>query len=583
MLFSKYEYLTRFMQHYKIKYRYFLSFIIFLFLLSCNNSDSPATKKEKDIVTDPKKMDNRITENINSGLEFASNNNGRIDDSSKIELVEIVSDFYSENDYKAVWSKTKKWQPLADSLYRFIIGAETEGLYPEDYHAKRLQGIINKLDTDSLSRMDADLWVKADLLLTDGFMHLIKDLKFGRLHSDSVSLNKDSLPEEKFFINTLNSLLEKKQFSELLISLQPKHKGYWELKKGIRQFVDSMDRNKYTYVPFPFRRNDAKDSLQFIKLLQKRLSESDCINFDENLPDTAQLFKAIKKYQLQKGLPADGKYGKILIASLNSNDKEKYKRIVITLDKYKQLPETMPEKYIWVNLPGYYLYLVERDTVIFESKVICGKPETRTPLLNGKISDMIIYPTWTVPTSIIVKQYLPKLKNNPNYISKIGLKLIDKKGETVDPNTVEWSKYSRGIPYKVMQASGDDNSLGVIKFNFYNSYAVYLHDTNQRYLFKKESRAMSHGCVRVQEWEKLAFYIANNDSTLSLKKDSLRYTTDSIRSWIAKKERHHIDVKNQIPLFIRYFSCEGRNGQVKFFEDIYGEDKFLIQKYLAKK
>jgi murein L,D-transpeptidase YcbB/YkuD len=571
------------MHHCKIKYRYFSVLLIFLFLLSCSNGDSPGTEKEKKTVADPKTIDSRISENINSVLEFASNNNGKIDDSSKIDLLEIVSDFYNKNNYLPVWSKVQKWEPLADSLYRFITGAETEGLYPEDYHASGLKTIINKLETDSLCRMDADLWVKADLLLTDGFMHIIKDLKFGRLRSDSVSLNKDSIPGDKFFIITLNSLLEKKQFSELLISLQPKHKGYWELKKAVRQFVDSMNREEYTFVPFPFVKNNAKDSLQFIRLLQKRLSESGCIDLDENLPDSARLSKAINKYQLQKGLPADGKYGKILIASLNNSDKEKYKRIAVTLDKYKQLPEKMPEKYIWVNLPAYYLYLVEEDTVVFESKVICGNPETRTPLLNAEISDMIIYPTWTVPTSIIVKQYLPKLKNNPNYISKIGLKLIDKKGETVDPNTVEWAKYSRGIPYKVMQASGDDNSLGVIKFNFSNPYAVYLHDTNQRYLFKKESRAISHGCVRVQEWKKLAFYIANNDSTLSQKNDSLRYTTDSIRNWIAKKERHRVDVKNQIPLFIRYFSCEGRNGRVKFYEDVYGEDKFLTQKYFAKK
>jgi murein L,D-transpeptidase YcbB/YkuD len=196
---------------------------------------------------------------------------------------------------------------------------------------------------------------------------------------------------------------------------------------------------------------------------------------------------------------------------------------------------------------------------------------------------MVTYPTWTVPNSIIVKQYLPKLKNNSNYISKIGLKLMDSKGETIDPITVNWSKYSRGIPYKVMQESGDNNSLGVIKFNFKNAYDVYLHDTNQRYLFKNAARAFSHGCVRVQEWGKLAFFIANNDSALSLKKDSLRYTADSIRSWIVQKARHRIDVKNRIPLFIRYFTCEGKNGLIKFYEDIYGEDKLLMKKYFAKK
>jgi murein L,D-transpeptidase YcbB/YkuD len=110
-----------------------------------------------------------------------------------------------------------------------------------------------------------------------------------------------------------------------------------------------------------------------------------------------------------------------------------------------------------------------------------------------------------------------------------------------------------------------------------------LHDTNQRYLFKNASRALSHGCVRVQDWEKLASYIANNDSSLSTKRDSLKFTTDSIKNWISRKERHRVQVKNHLSLFIRYISCEGKNGELKFYEDIYGEDKLLMEKYFAKK
>ncbi|MCY7293574.1 MAG: L,D-transpeptidase family protein, partial [Ferruginibacter sp.] len=136
---------------------------------------------------------------------------------------------------------------------------------------------------------------------------------------------------------------------------------------------------------------------------------------------------------------------------------------------------------------------------------------------------------------------------------------------------------------RIVQGSGDNNSLGVIKFNFDNPYAVYLHDTNQRYLFKNAARALSHGFVRVQEWEKLAYYIELNDSTLSKNKYSLKYTADSIRNWISHKERHMVEVKIPIPLFIRYFSCEGKSGVIKFYEDIYGEDKQLMEKYFAKK
>lgn len=568
------------MQNCKTIYRYYSYFFIFLFFVSCSNNEKI---KDEDIVTDPVTMDTRVAENINIALKYAIDNSGNIDDSAQIKLPKVVREFYNKINYRPVWSSTEKWLPLADSLYRFITGAEAEGLFPEDYHFQKLKFLKDTLDADSITRMNASYWTKADLLFTDAFMHLLKDLKQGRLQPDSLSLNKDSVLVDKFFIATLNELFDKQKFTDLLNSLQPKHKEYWELKKSIKAFTDTMDRKPYSSINYPFKRGNVKDSLFFISMLQKRLLESGCIDSGKSLPDSAQLFKAIKKYQLRHGLQPDGKYGKQVVNSLNNTDVEKFNRIAVTLDKYKQLPEKMPEKYIWVNLPGYYLWMIDADTLVFESKVIVGKPETRTPLLTSEISDMITYPTWTVPNSIIVKQYLPRLKTNPNYISKIGLKLMNSKGEVIDPTTINWSKYSRGIPYKVVQGSGDNNSLGVIKFNFNNPYYVYLHDTNQRYLFKNSSRALSHGCVRVQDWQKLASYIADNDSLLSTNKTALKYTSDSIKNWIDKKERHRVDVKNHIPLYIRYFTCGAKKGKIFFYDDIYGDDKELAEKYFAKR
>lgn len=559
--------------------RYYAICIIFLFI-SCTNHKK---REDKNIITNPNAMNEEVADKIQSMLKSLSDNLGKINDTISLALPQIVTEFYKKNEHEPVWSSTEKWQPMADSLFQFIRDAENEGLFPNDYHYNILKVLKDTLDRDSVARMNINFWTKADLLLTDGFMHIIKDLKQGRLQPDSISLNKDSVLVGKFFIASLNNLLEKKDFNGLLVSFQPKHTNYWELKKGIKKFVDTMDRRVFTHVTYPFKKNDAKDSLYFIKILQKRLTESNFYFPGKKVMDSTELSTTIKKYQVQKGLKADGKYGKELISSLNSNDAEKFKRIAITLDRYKQLPEKMPAKYIWVNLPGFYLQMINADTIVFESKVICGKPETRTPLLTSEISDIITYPTWTVPTSIIVKQYLPKLKNNPNYISRIGLKLMNGKGEVINPNSINWAKYSKGIPYRIVQGSGDNNSLGVIKFNFDNPYAVYLHDTNQRYLFKNASRALSHGCVRVQEWEKLAYYIADNDSILSKRTDSLKYTADSIKNWIGHKERHVIDLKNHISLFIRYFSCEGKNGVIKFYDDIYGEDKQLMEKYFAKK
>ena len=194
---------------------------------------------------------------------------------------------------------------------------------------------------------------------------------------------------------------------------------------------------------------------------------------------------------------------------------------------------------------------------------------------------MITYPQWTIPTSIIVKEILPAVKKDPGYLQRKGFSLVDKNGDEVDPYTVDWAKYSKGIPYKVVQGSGDDNALGILKFNFSNKYAVYLHDTNQRYLFGLVSRALSHGCVRVQEWDELANYIIRNDS---LNATGRNFTKgDSLHHWLQKKEKHSIPVRNRIPLFIRYFTCEGRDGGIFFYDDIYGDDKKMQSRYFADK
>ena len=556
--------------------RYFIivSIAIF-FIISCKQKHAAV---DKQIIATPEEMDAKVTENSKAVLQYALDNNGKINDSIRLSVAAIVDSFYHKNNYINVWSKNEKWEPLADSLYNFIQGSEAYGLFPKDYHYKDLSTIREILDKDSVARKDANVWTKAELMLSDAFMQIAKHLKQGRLLPDSISLSANANLTNDFFIKNLNTVIEQKTLTSFLHTLEPTHKGYTELKKGIKKFSDSMDRRVYTYVNYPF-----KDSIAFIKNLQKRLQESKYIDPLPGLPDSVHLAMAVKKFQKHIGNKEDGKITSSLIRSLNLNDIEKFKRVAINIDRYKQLPDHLPEKYIWVNLAGYYLRVIDDDTTVFESKVIVGKPTTRTPQLNSEISDMVTYPKWTIPNSIIKKDILPAMKRNMGYLTRKGFQLVDLNGDAVDPYTVNWAKYSKGIPYKVVQGSGDDNALGILKFNFDNPYSVYLHDTNQRYLFKNSARALSHGCVRVQEWEKLAYYIAANDSINQKPGYEPYYTADSIKTWLANKERKRIIVKNRIPLYIRYFTCEGKNGKIVFYDDIYGEDKMLREKYFAGK
>ena len=175
------------------------------------------------------------------------------------------------------------------------------------------------------------------------------------------------------------------------------------------------------------------------------------------------------------------------------------------------------------------------------------------------------------------------MRRDSSYLAKKGYSLFDKEGEEISPDSVDWYKYTKGLPYNVVQGSGDANALGIMKFNFYNKYQVYMHDTNERYLFSRDARSLSHGCVRVQEWSKMSNYFLSNDSTRYKNPDSLQAVRDSIVVWLQKKEKHTVSFKNKVPVFFRYFSCEGKNGTIIFYDDIYGEDALLRQKYYSHK
>jgi L,D-transpeptidase YcbB len=554
----------------------FFSWLVFF--VSCNNAKQPPP--EKVITTTPEQLQQKATDIIRQSLEFAAANNGNMGDSTILFNTGLLQQVYGRNEFNPIWSDKEQWKSTADSQLHLIANARLYGLFPEDYHFNQLDSIRKRFDADTAGksdRRDAVLWSKADLLLTDAFMHIVKDIKLGRLPNDSISLRKDSVLADEFYIHQFDSLQQGASLEGLLQLLEPQHEGYRLLKAGIPQFLDSARYEPFTFVPSP-----GKNPTDTFKIaLQARLFEGGYLAFDSVQADSTQLADAVKLFQKQQNITVDGKAGEGTVRLLNLSDRERFIRIAISMDRYKLLPEQMPARYVWVNLPSFYMKLQDGDSVKLVSKIICGKTITRTPLLTSAISEIITYPQWTVPNSIIVKEILPAIKRNPEYLAKKGFSLLDKDGNEVDPYTVDWSKYSKGIPYRVVQGSGDANALGILKFNFPNKYAVYLHDTNQRYLFGQAVRSLSHGCVRVQEWQKLAYYIIRKD--LVKPETGKAPMIDSMDSWISRKEKHSIPVKNRLPVYIRYITCEGKPGGIVFYDDIYGEDKRLRERHFASK
>lgn len=549
--------------------------------LSCKEKAKPV---EQVIVEAPEKMDDKVKGLIEDFLDYSASNNGKLDDSSILYQLPILTNLYKQRSFAPQWSSSQKWLTQGDSLLAFIEKARLYGLFPTDYHSHQLDKIKNSFAADAFkdkATKDAASWARADLMLSDALINIFHDIKLGRLPKDSITLRKDTALTAEFVSSKFNAAASGLSLNIIISTLEPRHQGYYKLKEGVKRFLDSANFNPITTIVFP---NKNKEELK--AAVAKRLFEIKHLDSSFATADSLKLASAIKRFQKENRLTADGKIGAQTIRMLNLSDDEKFKRIAVTMDRYKMLPDSMPPKYIWVNIPSYTLRLMDNDTLVVSSKVVVGKPITRTPVLTSSVSELITYPQWTIPESIIEKEILPGLKKDTAYLRKKGYSLLNGKNEEVSPDSINWSKYKKTIPFKVIQGSGDDNALGVLKFNFYNKYSVYLHDTNQRSFFGNDSRALSHGCVRVQEWEKMAYYIMENenDSTNSkIRSKPKPVPVDSLKHWLAIKEKHSIPIRAKLPVFIRYFTCEANNGQINFFEDIYDEDKKMIDLLFANK
>jgi len=540
-----------------------------MFFVQCKNKVDRAP--EKDIVINPQKLSQSTTEDIHHTLDYLKEHEGKLNDTVQFRYTRLIDSFYEMNQYKPVWQRQDRTIPEGTAFINLIQNCRLWGLFPNDYHYNMLSFIDRAFALDTNAARNAAFWARKDLLLTDAFFKMAKDLRLGRIPFDTVTLRTDTVLTDSFYIASLKDALQTGNVSQILHSFEPSSKGYDSLKSYIGSFLDSANFAPYTYLPYPYT-----DSVEFFHLLQKRLVETGNVS-DTIAPMSYPKFRsAIMRLQRKYEFKITGLTTNSLIDKLNNTDIEKFKRIAVTLDRYKQLPDSLPETYVWVNLPGFNLRVIDHDTVVFTSKVIVGGSATRSPQLTSEISNFITMPQWTVPYSIIFKEMLPKIRVDTTFLAKQNLMVVDDNDSVIDPRTINWYKLNeKHFPYELKQRQGDDNSLGVIKFNFRNKYSVYLHDTNVRWMFGKSYRAISHGCIRVKEWDKLANYL--------VRKDSLLIPTDTIKAYIARGEKHTFSGFHKLPLYIRYFTCEGKNGKIVFYDDIYDEDRILIQKYFANK
>ena len=409
------------------------------------------------IVKAPEKMDDKVKELIRSFLEYSASKNGKMDDSTVLYQLPILTDLYNQKTFAPQWSSSQKWLAQGDSLLLFIENAKLYGLFPSDYHSHQLAILKKIFAADAFKdkeTQDAASWARADLMLSDALVSIFHDIKLGRLPTDSITLRKDSVLSEEFIFSKFNAAASGLSLNVIMSTLEPKYKGYRELKAAVSIFLDSADFKPIIPIVFP---NKNRDELKVA--VAKRLFETGYVDSSFMEIDSVKLASGLKKFQKDKRLTIDGKIGAQTIRMLNLSDQDKFNRIAITMDRYKMLSDSFPEKYIWVNIPSYSLRLMSKDTLVLRSKVVVGKPITRTPVLTSAVSELITYPQWTIPESIVEKEIIPGMKKDTGYLRKKGYMLLNYKNEEVSPDSVNWAKYEKKIPYKVIQGSGDDNAL----------------------------------------------------------------------------------------------------------------------------
>ncbi len=497
---------------------------------------------------------------------------------------EIIK-FYKTRNFKPLWLGEYGMAARARHLLSLLGKADEEGLRAQDYLPASLIDFNDQASNiaekpAALAKLEIELTVAALEYSHHITAGRVKPIRISKLHT----LKAKPVAASKVLAN-LQSTLRPDNY---LTSLQPMIPQYRNLKKALAKYRGQIDDNRTIHISAGdlIRPGDVDDRLEFIAM---RLEQLGLYNFEpqkstnsngyENASFTTQspdlsynadLVAAIMDLQEQSGLRRDGIIGNNTLAALNGQSSgEKVAKIILSLERLRWLPQDLKSKYIFINQAFYETWMMENGKEIYRSDVIVGKSIHQTAVFNDEMDKVVLNPRWFVPRSIIYNEMMPKLYNNPYYLADQGYEVRDIKGRQVNSTTINWAQFGeKNIPYNVVQPPGPKNALGRVKFLFPNQHAIYMHDTPARNLFKKDIRALSHGCVRVQKPMEFAEIILKTEG----------WTPSRIANAIASGKNQTVLLSKKIPVYLGYYTAwADQEGNVKLKDDVYGRDRVLNQ------
>ena len=274
---------------------------------------------------------------------------------------------------------------------------------------------------------------------------------------------------------------------------------------------------------------------------------------------------AVQRFQQAHGLAIDGEVGDGTKRELNIPVERRLQSVIVAMERERWINRPRGARHVWVNLTDFTASIVDNDVVTFQTRSVIGAndPDRRSPEFSDVMEFMVINPSWYVPRSIITKEYLPQLQRNPNAVRH--LEITDSRGRQVNRATVDFTTFNeRNFPFSMRQPPSRGNALGLVKFMFPNRYNIYLHDTPAKNLFSRETRAYSHGCIRLNDPFDFAYSLL------------ARQTSDPegfFQTRLATNRESRVDLNDPVPVHIVYRTAfTSATGDLHFRRDVYGRD-----------
>ncbi|WP_411352850.1 murein L,D-transpeptidase [Leisingera aquaemixtae] len=470
---------------------------------------------------------------------------------------DAVARFYRENGYQAIWTGADEAsRQRRSALLAALNDTRAHGL-PD--RSAEVNGLLQQMQQARTTR-DFGL---VEAALSRALVDYATDLQTGLLVPSRID---DGMVRKKHTVDGasfLAGIRDAQPFAYMrsLVPASPQYRGLMREKLRLEQVLAAGGWGPVVQAKAlePGEQGPAVIAMRNRLMAMGYLPRSAARGYD------AAMVQAVQSFQADHGLETDGVAGAGTLAEVNKPVSDRLKSVIIAMERERWLTPDRGERHILVNQTDFTAKIVDNGDVTFETRSVIGKNthDRRSPEFSDEMEHMVINPSWYVPRSIITKEYLPKLRNNPNAVGHI--QITDRRGRVVNRNSANFAQYTaRNFPYSMRQPPSRSNALGLVKFMFPNKYNIYLHDTPQKSLFAREVRAFSHGCIRLAQPFEFAYALLARQT-----EDPKAFFHRILNSGQETK----VELEQKVPVHIIYRTAVvSSKGRAEFRRDVYGRD-----------